>query len=55
VFVDERPVGRPFAMLAAPTSKAVIHREASGQTRITWEPEGLAVELGPYFATVDVR
>lgn len=54
VFVDERPVGRPFAMLAAPTSKAVIHRDASGRTRITWEAEGLAVELGPDFATVDV-
>ncbi|MDX2090320.1 MAG: hypothetical protein SFX73_20840 [Kofleriaceae bacterium] len=54
VFVDERPVGRPFAMLTAPTSKAVIHRDASGQTRITWENEGLTVELGPDFATVAV-
>lgn len=54
VFVDERPVGRPFPMVAAPTSKAVIHREASGRTRIHWEPEGLTVELGPDFATVDV-
>jgi hypothetical protein len=54
VFVDERPVGRPFPMLAAPTSKAVIHREPSGQTRITWEREGLAIELGPDFATVAV-
>lgn len=51
VFVDDRPVGRPFAMHAPPTSKAEIHRDASGSTRITWEPEGLTVELGPDFAT----
>lgn len=51
VFVDDRPVGRPFAMHAPPTSKAEIHRDASGTTRITWEPEGLTVELGPDFAT----
>lgn len=51
VFVDDRPVGRPFAMRSAPTSKAEIHRDPSGQTRITWESEGLSVELGPDFAT----
>ena len=55
VFVDDRPVGRPFAMLSAPTSKAEIHRDPSGTTRITWESEGLAVELGSDFATTDGR
>lgn len=54
VFVDERPVGRPFAMHSAPTSKAEIHRDPTGLTRITWEAEGLAVELGPDFATAVV-
>ena len=51
VFVDDRPVGRPFAMHSPPTSKAEVHRDPSGRTRITWEPEGLAVEIGPDFAT----
>lgn len=51
VFVDDRPVGRPFAMHSSPTSKAEVQRDPSGRTRITWESEGLAVELGPDFAT----
>jgi len=51
VFVDDRPVGRPFAMHSPPTSKAELHRHPSGSTRITWESEGLAVELGADFAT----
>ena len=51
VFVDDRPVGRPFAMHSSPTSKAEVHRDPSGATRITWESEALAVELGPDFAT----
>jgi hypothetical protein len=51
VFIDDRPVGRPFAMHSPPTSKAEVHRDASGTTRITWESEGLSVELGPDFAT----
>jgi hypothetical protein len=51
VFVDDRPVGRPFAMPSPPTSKAEVHRDPSGRTRITWEREGLAIELGPDFAT----
>jgi hypothetical protein len=55
VFIDERPVGRPFPMMSAPTSKATIHRGPDGRTRITWEPEQLLVELGPDFATADVR
>jgi hypothetical protein len=51
VFVDDRPVGRPFLMQSTPKSKAEIHRDPSGRTRIHWESEGLAVELGPDFAT----
>jgi hypothetical protein len=54
VFVDERPVGRPFTMRSSPTSKAEVHRDPGGRTRITWEAEGLAVELGPDFATAVV-
>ena len=54
VFVDDRPVGRPFPMRTAPTSKAEIERDPSGRTRITWESEGLVVTLGPDFATADV-
>jgi hypothetical protein len=54
VFVDERPVGRPFPMVAAPTSKADIQREASGRTRIAWDAEGLVVELGADLASATV-
>jgi hypothetical protein len=50
-FVDDRPVGRPFAIPSPPTGKAEIHRDASGRTRIIWESEGLAIELGPDFTT----
>jgi hypothetical protein len=51
VFVDDRPVGRPFAMRSAPMSKAEIHRDPSGRTRISWETEGLAIELAADFAS----
>jgi len=49
VFVDDRPVGRPFAMQMTPSSKAEVHRAPDGTTRIAWE--GLVIELGPDFAT----
>jgi len=49
VFIDDRPIGRPFAMQTPPTSKAEVHREPDGTTRIVWE--GLVVELGSDFAT----
>lgn len=51
VFVDDRPLGRPFTMRTAPTTKAEIHREPSGRTRIRWEAEGLAIELAADFAS----
>lgn len=51
VFIDDRPVGRPFAMRSAPTSKAEIHRDPSGRTRICWETEGLAIDLAADFAS----
>ena len=53
VFVDDRPVGRPFAMRTAPTTKAEIHRDPSGRTRISWEAEGLSIELAPDFASCE--
>lgn len=55
VFVDDRPVGRPFPMMTAPTSKAVVARDPSGTTTITWETEGLALDLGPDFSTAVAR
>jgi hypothetical protein len=51
VFIDDRPVGRPFAMMTAPTSKAEIVRDPSGRTRISWALEALVVEIEPDFAT----
>jgi hypothetical protein len=51
VFVDDRPVGRPFTMRSAPISKAAIHRDPSGPTRICWETEGLVIELAADFAS----
>ena len=51
VFVDDRPVGRPFVMRTAPTTKAEIHRDRSGRTRIRWEAEGLAIELAADFGS----
>jgi hypothetical protein len=55
VFVDDRPTGRPFTLPVMPTSKAEIHRDRSGRTRISWGTERLVVELGPDFATVEAR
>lgn len=55
VFVDDRPVGRPFVMTATPTGKAEVTRDPSGTTTITWEGEGVSVELGPDFASARVR
>ena len=55
VFIDDRAVGRPFTMRSAPTSKAEIHRDPSGRTRICWEAEGLAVELAADFATAEAQ
>jgi hypothetical protein len=55
VFVDDRPIGRPFAMRATPSSKAEIRREPSGLTLISWESEGLAIELAPDFASATIR
>jgi hypothetical protein len=55
VFIDDRPVGRPFAMLSSPTSKAEVHRDPSGSTRIVWEPEALTIEIGADFASAVPR
>lgn len=55
VFVDDRPVGRPFPMMTTPTSKADVDRDPSGRTRITWESEGLVIELPPDFTSAEAR
>lgn len=55
VFIDERPAGRPFPLRVAPTSKAEIHRDAAGGTRIAWDAEGLVIELGADLASATVR
>jgi hypothetical protein len=54
VFIDDRPIGRPFAMPSSPTGKAEIRRDPSGTTRIEWRSDGLAVELGADFTTAHV-
>jgi hypothetical protein len=38
-------------MRTAPISKAEIHRDPSGRTRICWEAEGLVLELAADFAS----
>ena len=55
VFVDDRPVGPPFPMAATPTSKAEVERDVSGRTIVTWETEGLAIELTADFASAAAR
>lgn len=45
VFVDDKPVGKPFPLMAAPRSKPELHHDDDGVTRIVWEAENLVVEL----------
>ena len=52
VFVDDWPVGKPFPLLSAPSSKADIVRLPTGVTRIVWE--NLTVELAADFASVAI-
>ena len=54
VFVDDRPVGKPFPLLAAPRSKPEIRHEASGATRVVWEAENLVVELAADFQSASI-
>jgi hypothetical protein len=54
VFVDDRPVGRPFPLLAAPRTKPEIRHEPSGMTRIVWESENLVVELAADFGSTSI-
>jgi len=51
VFVDDKPAGRPFPLMAAPRSKAEVVYESSGVTRIVWEAEDLVIELASDFAS----
>jgi hypothetical protein len=52
VFVDDRPIGQPFPLLAAPRSKAEVLHDQRGITRIVWEHDGLTLELASDFASV---
>lgn len=52
VFVDDWPVGKPFPLLSAPSSKADVVRLPTGVTRIVWE--NLTVELAADFASVTI-
>jgi len=51
VFVDDRPIGTPFELMAAPTSKPQVVHDPVGVTRIVWEPENLTIELAADFAS----
>jgi hypothetical protein len=54
VFVDDKPVGRPFPLMAAPRSKPELHHDADGVTRIVWEAENLVVALAASFASASI-
>lgn len=52
VFIDDRPVGMPYPLTTAPTSRADVQRLADGTTRIVWEK--LTVELAADFASATI-
>ena len=61
IAVDEQPIAMTlesgelvtsFALAAAPRSRAEVHREPTGMTRVVWRPEGVAIELAPDFTRV---
>jgi hypothetical protein len=63
VAVDEQPIAMTlpsgevvtsFALAAAPTSRAEVHRERTGETRVEWTPENVVIELAPDFARVQI-
>lgn len=54
VFVDDRPVGKPFQLLAAPKSKPVVIHDPGGVTRIVWEPENVVIELAADFGSAAI-
>ncbi|HUS29221.1 MAG TPA: hypothetical protein VMZ53_11950 [Kofleriaceae bacterium] len=54
VFIDDKPVGRPFPLLAAPRTKPDVRHEATGVTRIVWEAENLVVELAADFTSASI-
>jgi hypothetical protein len=54
VFVDDKPVGKPAPLLAAPRSKPEVVHDASGVTRIVWEAENLVVELAADFKSASI-
>jgi len=63
IAVDEQPITMTqdagervpsFALAAAPMSRAEIHREPTGVTRVVWKYEHVAIELAPDFTRVRV-
>ncbi len=64
IAVDEKPIQMTlasgkivtsFALAAAPTSRAEVHRERTGETRVAWSPENVVIELGPDLARGVIR
>ncbi len=49
---DERVTS--FALAAAPPTRAEVHREPTGVTRVVWMPANIAIELAPDFASVRI-
>lgn len=54
VFVDDKPIGKPAALLAAPRTKPTIQHDPSGMTRIVWETENVVVELAADFRSATI-
>jgi hypothetical protein len=52
VFIDDWPVGKPFPLSSAPSTRADVVRLPTGVTRIVWE--NLTVELAADFASVTI-
>lgn len=64
ISVDERPLPMTldsgelvtsFAIPAAPQSRAEVHREPTGVTRVVWSPENMAIEIAPDFASARIE
>jgi len=63
IAVDEQPIAMTlssgervtsFALAAAPNSRAEVHRERTGATRVVWSREDVILELAADFAAVQV-
>ncbi len=63
IAIDDRPitmtlasgdVASSFALAEAPSSRAEVHRDPTGKTRVAWTQEHLVLEIAPDFARVQV-